>query len=469
MTSLLGEAIQNLWDVIQRPENRETLTWVGGSLVAVATVIWAVVKFIAERKKADEKKGGDTNVNVGQGFGVVRDQTFQAPVNFGPSPELVAQIQKPLADELAAQRAEFATLQSEYVALTKMLLEKNPAAAGPGAQQAVGEAVQSIAEGAAEGDSRLQQALALLEANKIAEAEPLLKAFAEDKTARVEQDRKEAAIAYRNLGAIAGLRDPKAAREAYIRAVALDPENAEGLFWDGWFQLQAGNLATAEKSHRALIQLTGKGADENQIFWARTGLGDIAVARGELNAALASYDEARSEMERLAKSDPGNAGWQRDLSVAYNFVGNVQKAQGDLDGALKSYSDYFAIMDRLVKSDPGNAGWQRDLSVSYEKVGGVQEAQGDLAGVLKSYSDSLAIRDHLATSDPGNAGWQRDLSVSYANLAEVQRQSGDKSKALGFLRQGQTIMVRLTKLSPDNAQWKQDLAWFEGQIKELGP
>jgi hypothetical protein len=31
-------------------------------------------------------------------------------------------------------------------------------------------------------------------------------------------------------------------------------------------------------------------------------------------------------------SDPGNAGWQRDLSVAYNQVGDVLKAQGDLAG-----------------------------------------------------------------------------------------------------------------------------------------
>jgi tetratricopeptide (TPR) repeat protein len=211
------------------------------------------------------------------------------------------------------------------------------------------------------------------------------------------------------------------AREAYARAVALDPENADGLAWDGWFQLQAGNLAAAEKSYRALIQLAGKGAGEVQIFWARTGLGDIAVARGNLTVALAAYDEARSAMERLAAPDAGNANWQRDLSV------------------------------------------------SYEKVGGVQEAQGNLAGALKSYSDSLAIADRLAKSDPGNAGWQRDLSVSYAKLAKAHRQSGDKAKAREFLRQGQEIMMRLTKLSPDNAAWKTDLAWFDGQIKELGP
>jgi tetratricopeptide (TPR) repeat protein len=224
--------------------------------------------------------------------------------------------------------------------LTKALLERGPVAAGPGAQQAVVAAVKSIAEGAEAGDNRLENALSLLKENKTAEAAQLLTAVAEDKkTARIEQDRKEAAIAYRNLGAIAGLRDPKAAREAYARAMALDP---------------------------------------------------------------------------------GNAGWQRDLSVSYIKVGGVQEAQGNFAGALKSYSDSLAIADRLAKSDPGNSGWQYDLGISNERIGNVQMAQGDLGAALRSYEARQAIISRLATSDPGNAGWQYDLGISNERIGNVQ-------------------------------------------------
>ena len=60
------------------------------------------------------------------------------------------------------------------------------------------------------------------------------------------------------------------------------------------------------------------------------------------------------------------------------------EAQGDLTSALKAYQHSLDIIARLAKADPGNAGWQRDLSVSYIKVGGVLEAQGDLPEALKS-------------------------------------------------------------------------------------
>jgi tetratricopeptide (TPR) repeat protein len=424
-----------LGGVLKDPEKRAMLSWLGGGAVVVAGGLWAVFTFYVDHKDGQDKKGGT-------------------------SPELVAQIQKPLADELAAQRAQIA-------ALTKMLLEKSPVAAAPGTQQAVGAAVQSIAQGASEGHPRLQEALDLLKDNKVAEATKLLNAVAEDKTTQAETDRKEAAIAYRNLGAIAGLRDPKAAREAYAKAVALDPDNAEGLFWDGWFQLKATNLAAAEKSYRALLRLADKGANEDQIFWARAGLGDIAVARGDLNAALATYDEARAAMERLAGSDATNADWQRDLSVSNNKIGDVLVSQGNLPEAGKSYRAGLAIAERLAGSDSWNSDWQRDLSVSNNKIGDVLVKQGNLPEALKSYRTGLAIRERLAGSDAGNVEWQRDLSVSNNKIGDVLVKQGNLPEALKSYRAGLVIAERLAGSDAGNAVWQRDLSVSNNKIGDV--
>jgi len=59
----------------------------------------------------------------------------------------------------------------------------------------------------------------------------------------------------------------------------------------------------------------------------------------------------------------------------------VQRAQGDLATALTSYRASLAIRERLAKADPGNAGWQRDLSVSHERIGDVQRAGRGGAGI----------------------------------------------------------------------------------------
>jgi tetratricopeptide (TPR) repeat protein len=192
----------------------------------------------------------------------------------------------------------------------------------------------------------------------------------------------------------------------------LDPTDTGALFWSGWYQAEAGHLAEAESAYRRAIAAS---AAEPGSFAVRAqlGIGDIDLARGSLPSAAADYRAAVDVVNRLLKSDPGNAAWLSDLSASYDKIGDVQKAQGDLAGALASYRNSLAIGDRLAKSDPGNAGWQRDVAVSNSKNGDVQTTEGDLAGALASYRNQLAIADWLAKSNPGNVDWQRDLSVSY--------------------------------------------------------
>ena len=92
-------------------------------------------------------------------------------------------------------------------------------------------------------------------------------------------------------------------------------------------------------------------------------------------------------------------------------------AQGDLAGALQAYQDSLAIPETLAARDPGNAGWQRDLSVSTTRSATCWWRRAIWPAALTAYQDALAIAETLAARDPGNAGWQRDLSVSTTRSA----------------------------------------------------
>jgi lipoprotein NlpI len=100
-------------------------------------------------------------------------------------------------------------------------------------------------------------------------------------------------------------------------------------------------------------------------------------------------------------------------------------AEGDLPATLTSYQAALAIMDRLAKSDPGNAGWQRDLAVFYTKIGDAQKAQGNLPEALKSYSEAIRV-------NPKNmrAHFSRGLANLYA---------GAPPKAIADLNQARTL------------------------------
>jgi hypothetical protein len=74
-----------------------------------------------------------------------------------------------------------------------------------------------------------------------------------------------------------------------MRAVALDPDDREALYWHGWLQLLAGNLGLADRDLNRLLQVSVAANDDRVTYRAylragRRGYGvpleRIEVGRG---------------------------------------------------------------------------------------------------------------------------------------------------------------------------------------------
>jgi tetratricopeptide (TPR) repeat protein len=89
---------------------------------------------------------------------------------------------------------------------------------------------------------------------------------------------------------------------------------------------------------------------------------------GDTGKQFARANEAHRLLAGLAAEKPDRT-YQGDLAIAYDEVGDVLVAQGDLTAALQAYREDLAIAERLAKADPSNAGWQRDLQTSIGKIG----------------------------------------------------------------------------------------------------
>jgi hypothetical protein len=98
----------------------------------------------------------------------------------------------------------------------------------------------------------------------------------------------------------------------------------------------------------------------------------------------------------------------------------VQVAQGDLKAALKSYEAKRDIISRLAQSDPGNADWQRDLSVSYSKLADAYRKSNETAKARDALAAGRAIIGKLVEQHPDQAQWKQDLAWFEAQLAELE-------------------------------------------------
>ena len=152
---------------------------------------------------------------------------------------------------------------------------------------------------------------------------------------------------------------------------------------------------------------------------AQPGSGDLAIALARVHVRVLSDRQIMplSTAERLG------------LSVQIADLSLIASSWGGLSLAKVLSKQDLRIRLGLAAGEPGNSGYQRDLSISYDRLGdlAVKEGQGERAREL--FQQGLEIRIRLAAGEPGNTEYQRDLSVSYnmlGNLA-VKKGQGDQT------------------------------------------
>ena len=401
------------------------------------------------------------------------------------------------------------TLAEVQALVTKYSATDTTEGAAPDAEESLTRAITAIAEGAAS-DPRYAKALELLKAGKPAEAEPLLKAVAEEKEKRAASENKQAAAAYENLGAITQLSDPKRARDAYTKAASLDPDNFEALYWSGRLEFEAGNLDASEQAYKRLAAFKGDEAGACATCFALVGLGDIASARGKLDEAFKYYQDSLAAAQRFSKTHNGDVESQLALGTASDRIGdvlvdqgkdsealryyrdNIDRAKADPtvatkprnlwisyaklghtlrtsnpDEALRTLKEALALAERWSKIDPQNQEWQRELSVSYEFIGDVLMARGNWTDSLKYFQDGLAVADRLAKSDPDNRGYAHGLANLYFRDGEVLDEQGNQVEALKNFQEAMAIAESLIHADPGNADWHSDFVRSLSEVSRL--
>jgi predicted negative regulator of RcsB-dependent stress response len=274
----------------------------------------------------------------------------------------------------------------------------------------------------------------------------------------VSEGRREADVA-RNVASLALVRGDLIKALRYLRrALEANPEDLMASLQLGYALISLGDLTQAQALLDAVIHQAGACEDPRQEARGFTGRGDVLMVRGDVPAALSAYQASLQIRDSLAKCDPANTQWQRDLFVSKVKIGDVLVVQGDSRGALAAYQAGLAITEELAKRDPANTEWQRDLYVSKTMIGNVMMLLGDGAGALAAYQAGLSTAEGLAKRDPENTQWQRDLSVSNNKIGDVRMAQGDSDGALAAYQVDLAIAAGLAQRNPANTQWQRDLS-----------
>ena len=183
------------------------------------------------------------------------------------------------------------------------------------------------------------------------------------------------------------------------------------------------------------------------------------VARVWVLLVAARVRVSRGEAAQLANG----AGKILDLARAAGDLRAEADAQC-LEAAQEAFAEYLAISRRLAEQDPSNAGWQRDLAVAYRGVGEVLQAQGKLEAAQEAFAENLEISRRLAEHDPSNVEWQRDLALVIWRIAHLEAKAGGHATALPLYEEASHIFGSLAEMALGFVQWAKDKEDVESEL-----
>ena len=194
-----------------------------------------------------------------------------------------------------------------------------------------------------------------------------------------------------------------------------------------WVLNRLGDPATAWRLIEQANQFAQEHNDEALLSRVYHQQADLLVTRGDLDGALALYQQSLALWESL--------GDVQGKSATLHQMANVLVTRGDLDGALALYQQSLALDESL--------GDVQGKSATLHTMANVLVTRGDLDGALALYQQSLAIKERL--------GDVQGKSATLVMMAQVQFMRGEHDQALCNARESLRLLQAMGA-QPDAAK-----------------
>ena len=390
----------NVWDWLSVTKHQQTLAFIGGGLAVVIAGSWqAYLHFSNKPKEANPPISaiGNSTTNTGT-------MTVTA-ANGGNATNIVGN-NNTVGDPNASSNIKeiVATLTHQHQLDSQAKDEQI---------KALTEAVTALSkdQGVLGTESQVKAAMDTLAQGDTAQAKALFAKAAQ----KADQEAKEGAKAYRNLGALAFLDNTQEALQAYRRATQLDPDNADGWNILGRLLHRVGDLDEAVAALNKVLALGEAHHDQEQIAMAYGNLGIVYQTRGDLDKAVEYYQKALTLHEGL--------GSKEGMAADYTNLGIAHQTRGDLDKAVEYYQKALALHEGL--------GSKEGMAANYGNLGNAYYSRGELDKAVEYHQKALTLHEGL--------GGKEGMATNYGNLGNVYYSRGELDKAVEYFQNALTL------------------------------
>ncbi|MFG0286516.1 MAG: protein kinase [Phycisphaerales bacterium JB039] len=225
-------------------------------------------------------------------------------------------------------------------------------------------------------------------------------------------------------------------------------------------------LASYDQSvelRRRAAQLDPAADRQVKLMLTHIAIGETLTSSERPGDALARFEAARSGLERERTRRPEDVDVLDTLSLAEGRTGSALLDMGRLEEALRHFEACLALAERVAELEPTDA-MRRRVTIALNEVGRALGRMGRDDESLPYYERSMAIRAAAAAAAPQDTRAQRDLALAHHRLSDVHRAAGNYEAALSEARSAHAILSDIEATSPTEARARYDLAVAEHKI-----
>ena len=232
----------------------------------------------------------------------------------------------------------------------------------------------------------------------------------------------------------------------------------------GDIQMQRGDLQTALAFFQQAARSTGeilkrRPNDPRAIYdhaQSVAYIGEIAWQNRDYATALSQLQAYQTLARQLASIDPTNLKWQAEVEEADSNLGVVRLSLSRADDAVRDLEDALAVSRRLTAADPGKRSALYDQAQILAWLADAEVARRQLDAALADRAEEVRIYERLIAASPHDNQAAEALAANREAVARIELATGASAAATSTLQAEAADMDRLLRETPDNAGYLAD-------------
>jgi serine/threonine protein kinase/tetratricopeptide (TPR) repeat protein len=187
-------------------------------------------------------------------------------------------------------------------------------------------------------------------------------------------------------------------------------------------------------------------------------LGALTQKIGDQTAALGVHRKALTVRQALLSERETDSGRKLDVARSLIAVGRLERSSGDLAAARASGEEARSLANDVATTASAAEGVWDVLAAAYRLIAIVLTDTGDLAGAVAPYRDALAIQQKVADANAGVVQVQTELADNLVKLGDFLDQCGRPTESVVYFDREEAIWNKIVDANPAVPNYRHHLA-----------